>query len=177
MRFVLIVGLLSKAQSVSEGREANDRAVEREMIDVVLRFVLAMGLPRSVGEIYGFLFVQDGPTSMEAIRKELSISMGSASQGLKQLRAMKAVKVVYIAGDRRDFYVAETELRQFLGGFLRETILPQLEETETRLEALEPKLKKTGKKAEHYRSRWQKMRQWQTRARRWIGPIVKIVGS
>jgi DNA-binding transcriptional regulator GbsR (MarR family) len=36
------------------------------------------------------------------------------------------VRTTYVKGDRRDFFVAETELRKLAFGFLRESIEPHL---------------------------------------------------
>ena len=76
--------------------------LEVESIDFFVRMMSILGLPRSVGEIYGLLYFNSKPLSMDLISSRLNISIGSASQGLKTLRALKAVRTTYIPGDRRD---------------------------------------------------------------------------
>ena len=51
-----------------------------------------LGMPRSVGEIYGLLYFSEAPLSMDQIANKLEMSLGSASQGLKTLRSLKAVR-------------------------------------------------------------------------------------
>ena len=63
------------------------------MIDLFVGGALVIGLPKSVGQIYGYLYSAVEPTTMDQVITELGISKGSASQGLKFLRQLGAVKV------------------------------------------------------------------------------------
>ena len=69
--------------------ESFQSGLEVEAIDFFVRMMSVMGLPRSVGEIYGLLYFSEIPLSMDDISRRLSISMGSTSQGLKTLRSLK----------------------------------------------------------------------------------------
>ena len=73
-------------------------ALEIEAIDMFINFLRIVGLQKSIGEIYGLLFVSAKPLSMEDIMNRLDISLGAASQGLKLLRGLGAVKAVYSPG-------------------------------------------------------------------------------
>ena len=103
------------------------------MADVFVRAARLLGLPRSLGEIFGLLYVSPEPLTMEQIRSRLHISLGSASQGLRQLRAFRAVKVQYVPGDRKDHFVAEPSFRHIVSGFIREEIRPHLDSGHARL--------------------------------------------
>jgi DNA-binding transcriptional regulator GbsR (MarR family) len=70
---------------------------------------------------------------MDMIMKRLNISLGSASQGLRQLKAFRAIKTHYLLGERKEHYVAELELRKLVAGFIREEIIPYLEMANSRL--------------------------------------------
>ena len=76
--------------------------LEIESIDFFVRLMGILGMPRSVGEIYGLLYFSETALSMNKIANRLGISIGSASQGLKTLKGLKAIKSTYIAGDRKD---------------------------------------------------------------------------
>lgn len=154
---------------------SQEAILQRELIETVMRLVQTLGLPRSLGEIYGYLYVAVGPRSMDQIREELGMSVGSVSQGLRQLRNLKAVQVVYVPGERKDFFTAETELRRFVGAFFREILIPQIEESQHRLDALRPTLDGVSTHREHYLSRFGKMYQWHRTARRWLRPLARIV--
>src|SRR5262245_15236674 len=80
--------------------------LETEIIDLFVQLSRLLGQPRSLAEIYGLLFISAQPLSMDDLIARLQLSKGSASQGLKFLRALGAVRMVYIAGDRRVHYEA-----------------------------------------------------------------------
>src|SRR5580692_10760604 len=96
---------------------------EVEVIHLFVQFSHAFGQPRSVAEIYGLLFASPKPLPMDVFIERLNLSKGSASQGLKYLQDLGAVRTVYVAADRRTHYEATTELRKLAGNFLRRQIL------------------------------------------------------
>ena len=104
--------------------ETKENQLELESIDFFVRMMGILGMPRSVGEIYGLLYFSEDPLSMDQIVQKLGMSLGSASQGLKTLRSLKAVRTSYVAGERKDHYQAETEFRRLFSNFLKEEILP-----------------------------------------------------
>src|SRR5271170_2193180 len=110
----------------SEAKTAPSRLepIEVEAIHLFVRFSRALGQPRSVGEIYGLLFVSHRPLAMDTLIERLQLSKGSASQGLKYLEELGAVRAIYVARDRRAHYEAVAELRNLAGHFLRQQILP-----------------------------------------------------
>ena len=118
-----------------EAREKTARltVLETEVVDIFVRGVQVVGLPKSLGEIYGLLYASAEPLSMDSIMRKLRVSLGTASQGLKQLRGFRAVRTVYVPGQRKDFFEAETEFRKLAAGFFREEVFPQLENTGERL--------------------------------------------
>src|SRR5205809_7967471 len=85
--------------------------LETETIDLFVQVSRLLGQPRSLAEIYGLLFISARPMPMDDLIGRLSISKGSASQGLKFLRSVGAVRIVYVAGERRAHYEAVAELR------------------------------------------------------------------
>ena len=62
-------------------------ALEVEAIDLFISFVRLLGMPKSVGEIYGLLFASAEPLALDALMQRLYMSKGAASQGLKVLRS------------------------------------------------------------------------------------------
>ena len=120
------------------------RELELEAIDYFVRLMSLLGMPRSVGEIYGLLYFSTEPMPMDMIAARLGISIGSASQGLRTLRSLKAVKVTYVLGDRRDLYLAESEFRHLLSTFIKEEIMPHLESGKARIDRMEEILGRDG---------------------------------
>ena len=133
--------------------------LEIESIDFFVRMMSMLGMPRSVGEIYGLLYFSRSPLPMDQIVNRLGISLGSASQGLKTLRSLKAVRTSYVPGDRRDHYLAETEFRRLFSNFIKEEILPHMESAQDRITRMEDSLSElNASDDEFYKIRIEKLK-------------------
>lgn len=128
------------APLAAEVTQADLSELEVEAIEMFINFLKLMGLPKSVGEIYGLLFVAPKPLAMDEIIDRLDISLGAASQGLKLLRSFGAVRVVYERGNRRDHYVADLELSRFATVFIKEELQPRMEMASERIRRMEESL-------------------------------------
>jgi DNA-binding transcriptional regulator GbsR (MarR family) len=80
----------------------------------------AFGLGRMIGRMFVVLYLSPRPLSLDEISEQLIISKASASTVVRQLASWRAVRQIWIPGDRRDFYEAETGF----GVILREGLLP-----------------------------------------------------
>ena len=118
-------GLLSKTSFLVEWESA--------VIDLFLNAAQSVGLPKSLGQIYGLLFCRDESLSMADIMELLQISKGSASQGLRALKQLGAVNSVFAREDRKERYFAEIRLRKLVSGFIREQGEPHLDKGLARL--------------------------------------------
>ena len=151
---------------------------ELESIDLFIRSVQVLGLPRSIGEIYGYLFAQAQPQPMEILIRRLGISVGSASQGLKFLKNIGAVKVTLHPGDRREFFSAQTELRKLAVGLIKERIQPHLDNGEARIGML---LQSTKKLPAADRAallqRVELLKSWRWKAAKALPLIVRILAN
>lgn len=94
------------------------------------------GNPRSYGQIYGLLFSSDKPLLMEDVARELGMSRGSVSQGLRQLETFGVLVKEKPDGARHARYTAKLEMKLLISGFLRERVIPRLESTEARVRDL-----------------------------------------
>lgn len=131
------------AKAVDEERL---NVLEIEAIELFINFLKLIGLPKSVGEIYGLLFVSPEPLAMDDLMQRLQISLGAASQGLRLLRSFGAVKVVYMPGDRRDHYVADLELSRFATAFIKEELKPRMERALERVRRMEESMESLDEK-------------------------------
>jgi DNA-binding transcriptional regulator GbsR (MarR family) len=112
--------------------------LERQMVAFFVDGVRVLGLPRSIGEIYGLLFISRDPLSLDDLVCRLDISKGSASQGLRMLRSLGAVREAHSNGatERRTYYEPAVELKRLVGGFIREQIRPHLDSGKSRIHQL-----------------------------------------
>src|SRR5688572_16073888 len=80
--------------SVFDSTVRKQRRFERECSQLFGEIVEVLGVPHSVGQIYGVLFASPKPLSFSDIIKQLEISKGSASQGLQLLRTLGAIRLL-----------------------------------------------------------------------------------
>lgn len=163
--------MIESGTDKSVSRKAGLSEIEVEAIEMFINFLKLIGLPKSVGEIYGLLFVSPKPLAMDDLMQRLSISLGAASQGLRLLRSLGAVKVVYSPGERRDHYVADLELSKFATTFIKDELKPRMERGLERIRRMEelaetmtPEDRKTTYKRierlKHWLERGDKMMPW-----------------
>ena len=150
--------------------------MEIEAIDLFISFMKLIGLPKSVGEIYGLLFVAGAPLNAEQITERLQISAGAASQGLKLLRSFGAVRSVYVPGDRRDHFTADLDLSTFASAFIKEELNPRLENAAERIERMEQLAKDLkGEEREAAFKRIERLRHWMERGRKMMPWLLKFL--
>lgn len=153
---------------------------EAEIVAVFADLVTLLGLPKSMGEIYGLIFASPEPLAFAVIEQKLRLSKGSVSQGLRSLRELGAIQAVAGESDRRERWAATVELRKLIGTILRERLVPYLERQDQRmanadhlLEGESLVLDPAHLKA--LRSRLDKLQTWQSRARTFLPLIGKML--
>ena len=70
------------------------------------------GVNRSVAQIQALLLLSDRPLTAEEIADKLGMARSNVSNSLKELLAWKLVMRLPVLGDRRDHFVAETDMWQ-----------------------------------------------------------------
>lgn len=128
----LSVLLMPKSVPAPKNPNASNSAVEargdayfeQECVAFFGDLIQAMGVPRSVGMIYGLLFASSTPLRFTDIAERLDISRGSASQGLHALRMLGAVRIVPNSSPHRELFEPELGLRALVSGLLREKVGP-----------------------------------------------------
>src|SRR5712691_4447562 len=152
--------------------------LETEIIDLFVQVSRVLGQPRSLAEIYGLLFISARPLAMDDLIERLQLSKGSASQGLKFLRNIGAVRMIYVAGDRRVHYEAVAELRNLATRFLREQIVPHLDSGQERLTRIAGMVKQLpSEERARINGRVTMLQSWGKRGRRFLPMVVKIMGG
>jgi DNA-binding transcriptional regulator GbsR (MarR family) len=147
---------------------------EREVVEFFVHLGRYLSLPRSVGEIYGILFATGGTMTLDELVSRLRISKGSASQGLRLLRGVGAVRVNYRAGDRKDHYAAEVELPNLLRVFVRDQLTVRMNHANERLNALLEAVENPHNGApEGLTDRVERLVSWQKKAKR----LLPLVGT
>ena len=179
-------------------------AFEREVVAVFADLVVLLGLPKSMGEIYGYIFASAESPTFADIEHKLGLSKGSVSQGLRSLRELGAVSEAgseelaakggvqgaepgaerpnetpsSSSHSRATRWVATTELRQLIGTLLRERLTPYLGRQDQRMQAAEVALHaQAGDLAPaHYKTLEQRLSKLQTWQSR-ARTVLPVIGK
>src|SRR6266478_4445136 len=102
-------------------------AVRRKFIEAGGSTTQSFGLGRILGQIYALLYLSAKPLCLDDIVRELSVSKASVSTTVRQLERWSAVKRVWVQGDRKDYYEAETDFHVVLRYGLLATMRKKLD--------------------------------------------------
>ncbi|HEX3695035.1 MAG TPA: ArsR family transcriptional regulator [Polyangia bacterium] len=89
-------------------------------IDTCGRIAEFWGFTRTMGRTFGLLYLSHEPLPQGEIQKRLGISAGSASMTLSALGRWGVVHRVWVRGQRREHYQAETDFWKMISGVLNE---------------------------------------------------------
>lgn len=142
--------------------------LEEEAIDYFVSFVQILGMPRSIGQIYGLMFVSTAPLAMDDIVERLEISKGSVSQGLTTLKGLGAISSLQVEGDRRDHYRAHLDVSKIVQHFFEENLEPRLDHSEQRL----AKMLELSNNEDETHQRLEALKRWQDRGKEFL-PLIK----
>ena len=125
-----MIALSAKAKRITskDAPTARGASPEDSILHLCAKLCAILGLPKSVGIIYGAVFVSARPIEAGDICKKLKISRGSVSQGLKFLRELGAIRVEGNNGNRAEHFVVEDHLRKAVETFVTKKIAPAFEE-------------------------------------------------
>jgi DNA-binding transcriptional regulator GbsR (MarR family) len=99
----------------------NELARSRDLgIDTCGRIAEFWGFTRTMGRTFGLLYLSREPLPQTEIQKRLGISAGSASMTLSGLGRWGVVHRIWVRGQRREHYEAETDFWKMIAGVLNE---------------------------------------------------------
>jgi HTH-type transcriptional regulator, glycine betaine synthesis regulator len=107
-----------------------------DMIDAGGRICQLLGYPRSVGQIYGLLYLSIKPLTLDDIVELLGISKGNASLGIRQLASVGGIIQTWIPGDRKDYFTIQPDIIQVIRGALQTLVKPRLTSSGQRLDRM-----------------------------------------
>ena len=179
-------GLMGKVVAMrrvaeSEVRGASELgALERQVVDFFVDGVKVLGLPRSMGEIYGLLFISQEPLALDDLAQRLGISKGSVSQGLRALKVLGAVREAVGADERRMYFESAVDLKRLVGGFIREQIRPHLDSGKEKIGRLKEAVRVEDDDAcrrEFLTERLGRVEHWICSSRRVLPVLQQLLGE
>jgi HTH-type transcriptional regulator, glycine betaine synthesis regulator len=132
--------------------------LERDLITFWVQVSSLLGYPRSIGEIFGLIFISPAPLSADDIVAKLGMSRSGAGQGLKALQDIGAIKPVHQVASRKEHYQMQTDLGVLIKLLLNARILPKLEELAQQRASLDATIRAQG--PAHLVQRFDKLDRW-----------------
>jgi DNA-binding transcriptional regulator GbsR (MarR family) len=109
-------------------------ATEQQWLDTRARFIEAggnatqsFGFGRVIGQIYALLYLSPAPLCLDKIASELAVSKASVSTTIRQLESLGAAHRIWVKGDRKDYYEAETDFKKLFRNGLLDKIRRKLD--------------------------------------------------
>ncbi|NBT47637.1 MAG: ArsR family transcriptional regulator [Actinobacteria bacterium] len=127
----------SNVRNSKISRVAQPIKPEDSILNLCVKLCSILGLPKSIGLIYGAVFVASEPMEAGQICRKLKISRGSVSQGLKFLKELGAIRSEGLSGNRAEHFVTEDHLRKAVEIFVTKKIGPAFDEIGEEVERLE----------------------------------------
>jgi DNA-binding transcriptional regulator GbsR (MarR family) len=78
------------------------------------------GFPKAMGAIFGAVYLSPQPVSLDELVEQVNVTKGSVSTNIRTLERLGMVHKQIQVGDRKDYYVAETDFWKIVRGVLRE---------------------------------------------------------
>jgi DNA-binding transcriptional regulator GbsR (MarR family) len=129
------------------------------------------GANRSVAQVHALLYLSDQPLDAEAICEALDLARSNVSTALKELQGYGIVKRTHIAGDRRDHFVAETELWELFMAITAERKRREIDPTIAKLAELKLRMDANKALPVHVRERIGRMHEFIATLTDWYGQV------
>jgi len=115
-----------------------------EMVEAGGRTAQSFGLNRLLGQIYMLLYLSDESLALDTLAKQLGVSKASVSIACRQLSSWGAVHRIWVKGDRRDYYSAETDFTRILVSGVLPSVAKKLDSAKVQIERSLKLLKENG---------------------------------
>lgn len=129
------------------------------------------GVNRSVSQIHALLYLSDLPVPADAIVDVLGLARSNVSTALKELQGYGIVRRVHVEGDRRDHFVAETDLWDMLMRIVAERKKREIDPTIATLDALARRLATDPTAPAHLRERIGRMHEFMATLGGWYDQV------
>lgn len=107
---------------------AIDRA-QGMLIEALGRQSLFWGLGKITGELYAVLYISEHPLSLAELAATLAVTKGNVSIAVRRLEDLAMVRRQFVAGDRRVYFVAETDFWLIARRFLERRHRPEFDKS------------------------------------------------
>ena len=132
------------------------------------------GVNRSVAQIHALLYLSDRPINAEEISETLKLARSNVSTALKELQSYGIVRRQHVSGDRRDHFVAETDLWELLMRISAERKRRELDPTIELLAQIKARIDERKGVPSHIRERISRMHEFISTLTNWYDQVRRL---
>ncbi|MDD5431455.1 MAG: hypothetical protein PHO70_00485 [Candidatus Omnitrophica bacterium] len=112
----------------------NLEKVQNKFLETLGIMSSSFGLNAFVIKLYGILYLNAKPLSLDEMAQALGASKGNVSLNIRELEKWGAVRRVWVKGSRKDFYEAEANIKKIFLSKLKTSIEKKIFEISNTLE-------------------------------------------
>ncbi|HEY9151961.1 MAG TPA: MarR family transcriptional regulator [Anaerolineales bacterium] len=98
----------------------NTEQIRKEFIEGLSHISHFWGYPKGVGAVFGVLYLAPNPLSLDEVVSQSGLTKGAVSTNVRALTRLGLVYRSSRLGDRKDYYVAETDFYKSIRAILGE---------------------------------------------------------
>jgi DNA-binding transcriptional regulator GbsR (MarR family) len=132
------------------------------------------GANRSVAQVHALLYLSEDPLDAEAICEALGLARSNVSTALRELQGYGIVKRTHLAGDRRDYFAAETDLWDLFMAITAERKRREIDPTIAKLADLKERMAANHALPDHIRHRVERMHEFIGTLTHWYDDVRRI---
>ncbi|BBE35453.1 GbsR/MarR family transcriptional regulator [Sphingosinicella microcystinivorans] len=135
------------------------------------------GVNRSVSQVHALLYLSARPLPADDIVEQLVLARSNVSTALKELQGYGIVRRVHVEGDRRDHFVAETDLWEMLMRIAAERKRREIDPTIKLLDELSKRMADDNSVPAHVRERITRMHEFISTLGNWYEQVKVLPKS
>lgn len=135
------------------------------------------GVNRSVSQVHALLYLSARPLPADDIVEQLVLARSNVSTALKELQGYGIVRRVHVEGDRRDHFIAETDLWEMLMRIAAERKRREIDPTIKLLDELSKRMADDNSVPAHVRERITRMHEFISTLGNWYEQVKVLPKS
>lgn len=158
--------------------------MEKPLPPSIMRFILhwgdlggQWGVNRSVAQIQALLYLSEKPLPADQIAEVLGLARSNVSNSIKELLNWQLISRVPIAGDRRDHFVAETDIWEMVTRIAKGRKQREIDPAEAALRACSEEAEHDPVISEVAKERLDAMLDFVTTMGRWHDEMIRLPKS
>ena len=132
------------------------------------------GVNRSVSQIHAWLFLAEVPLNAEDICRDLGMARSNVSNSLKELMAWNLISRVPVRGERRDHFVAETDVWEIAARIASARKAREIDPALSALQRCVAEASEDGSVTNVQRKRLKSMLEFTRSVDRWYGQMLSL---